>query len=112
MLASGGADNTVRIWNAKPSAAAKAAAGKPGTRGAAAAAAEPAAAAGGSGAVAGEQEGGAGATQQAGGSSSSSNEPYAPLVTWRTKLTPVYGLRFTTRNLLLGSGALTIPSRK
>lgn len=32
----------------------------------------------------------------------------AHLRTLRTKATPVFGLRFTTRNLLLGSGALTL----
>jgi hypothetical protein len=26
-------------------------------------------------------------------------------------MTPVFGLRFTSRNLLLGSGALTLPQR-
>ncbi|EFN55699.1 hypothetical protein CHLNCDRAFT_133982 [Chlorella variabilis] len=108
LLASGGADNTVRLWNAKPAAATvgAAAAGRP-AAGAARGAAAAAAAAGGGTA---EQQGAAAGSQQEGGGGGS--EPYAPVVTWRTKLTPVYGLRFTTRNLLLGSGALTIPSRK
>ncbi|KAI3425901.1 hypothetical protein D9Q98_007874 [Chlorella vulgaris] len=99
LLASGGADNTVRIWNAKPGAGAAAAAGDAQRRAGAPAAAQAAAAA-------------AGATAQGGGAGGSGGEPYAQLCTWRTKLTPVYGLRFSTRNLLLGSGALTIPARK
>jgi hypothetical protein len=35
-----------------------------------------------------------------------------PLRTLRTKSTPVFALHFTPRNLLLGSGALTLPRRR
>lgn len=98
LLASGGADNTVRIWNAKPAAAGGAAGRQAGG------------AAGGAAAQQQQgQQGAAGGGQPGGGAASS--EPYSLLATWRTKLTPVFGLRFTTRNLLLGSGALTLPPR-
>lgn len=97
LLASGGADNTVRIWNAKPAAAGGAAGQQPGGTAAGAAAAQ-------------QQGQGAAGGQQPGGGAAGS-EPYGLLATWRTKMTPVFGLRFTTRNLLLGSGALTLPQR-
>ncbi|KAL4432555.1 hypothetical protein ABPG77_000492 [Micractinium sp. CCAP 211/92] len=98
LLASGGADNTVRIWNAKPAAAGGAAGQQAGG------------AAGGAAAQQQQgQQGAAGGGQPGGGAASS--EPYSLLATWRTKLTPVFGLHFTTRNLLLGSGALTLPPR-
>ena len=86
LLASGGADNTVRVWNAKAGGAARPAA---------------------------RPRGGAAAQQaaQQAAQPGAAAEPYALLCTWRTKLTPVFGLRFTTRNLLLGSGALTLPPR-
>jgi hypothetical protein len=32
-----------------------------------------------------------------------------PLETFQTKATPVFALHFTQRNLLLGTGALTLP---
>lgn len=99
LLASGGADNTVRIWNAKPTAAGGAAGQPAGGAAAAAPAAQ-------------QQQGqGTAGAQQPGGGGAAAGEPYALLATWRTKLTPVFGLRFTTRNLLLGSGALTLPQR-
>jgi transcription initiation factor TFIID subunit 5 len=104
LLASGGADHTVRIWNAKPGAAG----GPPGGGAAAAGAAtaqppQP---------QAQQQQQQQQAGKASGDGGSGQGEPYEQLCAWRTKLTPVYGLRFTTRNLLLGSGALTIPSRK
>lgn len=39
-------------------------------------------------------------------------EAARPLRTLTTKATPVFALRFTRRNLLLGSGALTLRSQK
>jgi transcription initiation factor TFIID subunit 5 len=91
LLASGGADHCVRLWDAKGAPAGGAAA----------------AAAGGA-----QQRRGAAAVQQRQGAAAvGSNEPYGLLATWRTKMTPVFGLRFTSRNLLLGSGALTLPQR-
>ncbi|KAK9828987.1 hypothetical protein WJX72_003246 [[Myrmecia] bisecta] len=70
ILASGGADETVRLWStsavAPPTAATAGAAAKP-----------PA-------------------------------DTYTSLKTFRTKATPVFAVKFTNRNLLLGSGALTL----
>lgn len=106
LLASGGADHTVRIWNAKP-AAGGAAGAQQGQQPAAAGAAAPAAAA----AAAQQPAQGGQPGKHAAGDGSALGEPYAPLCTWRTKMTPVFGLRFTTQNLLLGSGALTLPQR-
>lgn len=111
LLASGGADHTVRIWNAKPPAAAAGAAG-----GAAAAAGKrPGSAAAVGPAAAQQQQAGKGppanGAEGAAAGAAGSSEPYGLLCTWKTKLTPVFGLRFTTRNLLLGSGALTLPQR-
>ena len=40
------------------------------------------------------------------------SEATKPLRTLTTKATPVFALRFTRRNLLLGSGALTLRSQK
>lgn len=105
LLASGGADHTVRVWDAKAGADAAPAPGKPGAKRPASAAG--AAAGGGAQAAAAGGGGAAGA----GGAGSGSGEPYGLLATWKTKLTPVFGLRFTARNLLLGSGALTLPQR-
>lgn len=111
LLASGGADHTVRIWNAKPAAAAGAAGGaaaaaagkRPGSAGAGAAAQQQQ--------QAGKGPPGSGGEGGAAAAAAGSSEPYGLLCTWKTKLTPVFGLRFTTRNLLLGSGALTLPQR-
>ncbi|GAB4823536.1 hypothetical protein N2152v2_010582 [Parachlorella kessleri] len=80
ILASGAADCTVQLWDAK---------GPPQQPSAGAAAALP-----------------AGTT--AAGSAAKGSDSLAHLRTLRTKATPVFGLRFTTRNLLLGSGALTL----
>ena len=41
-----------------------------------------------------------------------SGEAAKPLRTLTTKATPVFALRFTRRNLLLGSGALTLRAQK
>lgn len=77
LLASGGADNTVRFWNLQEAVAAGGdAAGK---------AAAPAAEARPPAGVPGL------------------------LKTFQTKATPVFALHFTQRNLLLGTGALTLP---
>ncbi len=109
LLASGGADHTVRTWNAKPAAAAGAAGGaaaagkRPGSAGAGAAAQQQQ--------QAGKGPPGSGGEGGAAAAAAGSSEPYGLLCTWKTKLTPVFGLRFTTRNLLLGSGALTLPQR-
>ena len=78
----GAADCTVQLWDAK---------GPPQQPSAgAAAAAAPA------------------GTAAAGSAATKGSDSLAHLRTLRTKATPVFGLRFTTRNLLLGSGALTL----
>lgn len=91
ILASGGADCTVRLWDAKAAEAAAGSGGGPGQQQ--------------------QQRGGAAAAAQGGGGKGGSG----PLLleTFRTKATPVFGLRFSTRNLLLCGGALTLyrPSR-
>lgn len=82
----------MQLWDAK----APAGAGAPAAAGAAAGAG-------------GASGGGAAAAAGAGGSGGSKQgEGLAHLKTFRTKATPVFGLRFTTRNLLLGSGALSL----
>lgn len=39
-------------------------------------------------------------------------KPYSLLKTYCTKATPIAALSFTPRNLLLGAGAFTVPSKK
>ena len=101
----GGADCTVRLWDA-----AKAAPAAQPASGAAGGAAAAAAAAGAAGATAPAAGGATGAAGPAGGGGGGgkAGEGLPLLRTLRTKATPVFGLRFTTRNLLLGSGTLSL----
>ncbi|KAG2498907.1 hypothetical protein HYH03_003098 [Edaphochlamys debaryana] len=96
VLASGGADETVRLWRndlaeANAGSAEGAAAGGSGAAGAAGAGAG-AGAAGGRGGPAAAAAGGAG-----GG-------VYGPIGTYRTKSSPVVSLSYSSRNLLLAAG--------
>lgn len=40
------------------------------------------------------------------------SQPHSLIRTYRTKSTPIFGLQFTPRNLLLGSGAFTMPVKR
>ena len=104
VLASGGGDDTVRLWDASGSlAAAKAA------EAAAAAAARAAAAA------ARGEGGGGGAGDGAGAAEATAAGPSVPalpqLAVWPTKATPPVALNFSSRNLLLAAGALSLGRR-
>jgi len=104
VLASGGGDDAVRLWDASGSlAAAKAA-----EAAAAAASRVAAAAAQGEGGGASGGAGGAGA----GAAPSGPAVPALPqLACWPTKATPPVALKFSSRNLLLAAGALSLGRR-